>query len=250
MLKNIFDMFKPKENFPLVSIVVPCWNEENFIQDCLQSIKQQTFNDFEVIIVDDASVDRTAEIVQREISTDKRFKYYRMPQNSGTGEALNFGFNLARGKYWTWIAGDSSVEPAFLKEHVQVLNDQPQQVVLAYSDWYLEDDISDSTTTIETPDYNKSHLRIQCIVGPCFLFRKEAKLKAGPYCKQICEDYYMHLMMAEQGDFVRIPKRLGMWRNHKNNLTNRVSIKSKWMESSIAKSKARWKSAKRRVAYI
>lgn len=239
-----------KPQFPLVSIVVPCWNEENFISSCLVSIKNQTFHNFEVIIVDDGSTDRTPEMIESVIADDPRFQYHRLEKNSGTGTALNFGFERASGSYWTWVAGDSAVEPEFLEEQVAVLNASPSDVILTYSDWYIQDDVSNEVKPVEVPEYNKKHLQVLNYVGPCNLFRREAKLRAGPYCGQICEDYYMHLVMSEFGRFVRVPKSLGMWRNHPNNLTNRVSLKSKWMEGCIAKAKARWKVAQRRVAYV
>jgi glycosyltransferase involved in cell wall biosynthesis len=98
---------------PKVSIIVPIWNEENFLEESLESIRTQTFENFEVIMVDDCSIDRSKKIMNSYETIDPRFKSTKTDKNSGTGTALNAGFALAKGEYQTWLSGDSSYSSVF-----------------------------------------------------------------------------------------------------------------------------------------
>jgi len=232
---------------PRVSIIVPVWNEEKFLEESLNSIRRQDYDDFEVIVVDDSSTDRSPKIIKYFETIDPRFRGVQTPTNSGTGETLNLGFHHARGEYLTWISGDSWVRHNFLQVLVAAL-DQSPDVVMVYSDFVI---LADGNSTIVlNPNYNKKKLQQECNVGPCWLFRAEAKKKAGPYISSLCEDYYMHLMLAEQGKMQRIPRVLGSWRDHPNNLTNLVSRKEGWVQAVVARAKARWNSTLYRVACI
>jgi len=234
-------------NESYVSIIVPVWNEERYLYECLESIKRQTYANFEVIIINDGSTDNSKYLIDNWCLSDSRFKAFHRDYNLGIGRSLNEGFSLATGDFQTWISADNWVEDSFLEELLKSLNDNIS-CVLAYSDWYQIDD--NSITVQQTGPYYKSRLQRQCYIGPCWLFRRQAKEAVGPYCHDLCEDYYMHLLLSEQGDFAYVPKVLGAWRNHRNNSTSRLSIKSNWRESCVAKSKARWKSAAYKIAYV
>jgi glycosyltransferase involved in cell wall biosynthesis len=234
---------------PKTSIVVPVWNEEKYLEESLESIRRQTFEDFEVIVVDDCSKDRSPKIIKFFETLDPRFKKIKTPLNSGTGEALNLAFEQVRGEYQTWVSGDSWVTPDFLKTLVVALDEAPD-VVMVYSDWLILNEIDKTTVPVPAPEFDKKKLQQECLVGPCWLFRATAKKKIGPYCDNLCEDYYMHLMMAEQGKMKRIPKTLGSWRDHPGNLTNTISRKGGWSSSVVARAKARWRSTLYRIAYI
>ena len=235
---------------PRISIVVPVWNEEPRIGKCLESLQGQIFTDFEVIVVNDGSTDDSKRVIQSFCDKDARFKYYEMPTNSGIGTTLNFGFEQTKADLLTWTSADSWVNPDYLSELKKALDNNPDKI-MAYSNWFVHDELDGGKeTTIFVPEYNKKKLQIQCRVGPCWLFRREAKEKAGPYCPEICEDYYMHLLMSGFGDFIKVDKVLGCWRNHKLNTTNRVNMPNRWYMSSVVKARARWKQAKYKVACL
>ena len=85
---------------PIVSIGVPVYNGENFVGDALRSISEQSFSDYEVVICDNASTDRTSEICREFADRDARFRYYRHAKNLGAGPNFNATFERARGRYF------------------------------------------------------------------------------------------------------------------------------------------------------
>ncbi|WP_049858407.1 glycosyltransferase family 2 protein [Fibrobacter succinogenes] len=99
---------------PAVSVIIPLYNTEAFIKDCLDSLVAQTFTDFEVIIVDDGSTDGGARIAASYASADTRFKLIGQP-NKGPSEARNTGLKIMRGEYVTFIDSDDCVAPNFLE---------------------------------------------------------------------------------------------------------------------------------------
>lgn len=82
---------------PLVSVIVPAYNVEKYLAPCLDSILNQTFSDFEIIIIDDGSTDRTPEVIYK-YSLDPRIRSHTQ-QNSGISVARNQGLKMSRGQY-------------------------------------------------------------------------------------------------------------------------------------------------------
>lgn len=120
------------EIIPRVSIGLPVYNGENFLKVALDSILSQTFSDFELIISDNASTDRTEEICRSYAAKDRRIYYYRQETNQGSVSNYNHVFELARGEYFKWIAHDDIYAPEFLAKCVEVF-DRDDSVVLCYA---------------------------------------------------------------------------------------------------------------------
>ena len=116
---------------PRVSIGMPVYNGENFIEEALKSICAQTFRDFELIISDNASTDRTEEICRSYAAGDSRIQYYRSPMNLGAAKNYNKVVELSAGEYFKYAAHDDIIAPDFLEKCVAVLNSDPG-VVLVY----------------------------------------------------------------------------------------------------------------------
>ena len=91
---------------PLVSVVMPVYNGEAFIVDAVRSILAQTLRDFELIVVDDGSTDKTAELLAAERSADARLVVHTQPSNMGFRTALNTGCALARGAFVACMDAD------------------------------------------------------------------------------------------------------------------------------------------------
>lgn len=100
----------------MISIIVPVFNVEKYILDCLNSIKKQTYTDFEVIIVNDGSQDKSVEIINKFLidNKDMRFKLYNKT-NGGLSDARNYGTNLANGKYIIFLDSDDYWDEGLLK---------------------------------------------------------------------------------------------------------------------------------------
>ena len=94
-----------------VSIVVPCYKGESYLAQALESCLNQTWPDLEIIVVDDASPDRCAEIADEFARRDPRVRVIRRPQNGGVSRAFNTGFDAAKGEYLTRLAQDDVFMP-------------------------------------------------------------------------------------------------------------------------------------------
>ena len=97
----------------LISIVIPVYNLEKFLRKCLDSVKSQTYENFECLLIDDGSTDTSSLICKEYVSLDSRFNYY-YKENGGVSSARNQGLAKASGKYLTFIDGDDYVEPNML----------------------------------------------------------------------------------------------------------------------------------------
>lgn len=105
-----------------VSIIVPVFNAEAFLGDCLISIQRQTMSDFEVLCVDDGSTDSSAEVIRAVAAQDPRFRLI-MQENRGASSARNVGYDAAVGEVVTFIDADDEITADFLEELLQTLDD-------------------------------------------------------------------------------------------------------------------------------
>ena len=122
---------------PMVSIICPVYNHEKFIAGCIESARNQTFGDWEMIIVNDGSTDRTAEIIEPFIQLDERIHLYNQ-DNIGIfrlAETYNKALQLSQGKYIAVLEGDDLWEPDKLERQVKIMESDPG-VVLAWGTPY------------------------------------------------------------------------------------------------------------------
>lgn len=112
----------------LVSIVIPIYNVEDFLESCLNSVKNQSYKDIEVLLVDDGSKDNSKKICDKFIEIDDRFKYVYQ-KNSGVSSARNNGMRNARGEYITFVDGDDYLD----EEHIEKMVNGLSQSELAIS---------------------------------------------------------------------------------------------------------------------
>jgi glycosyltransferase involved in cell wall biosynthesis len=105
----------------LVSIVTPTYNSEAFILQTIESVQNQTYKNWEMIIVDDCSVDNTANIVIEKVTSDKRISFIRLDQNSGPAKARNAGIEKVSGKYMTFLDADDIWFPEFISTSIETI---------------------------------------------------------------------------------------------------------------------------------
>jgi glycosyltransferase involved in cell wall biosynthesis len=114
---------------PLVSIGLPVFNGENYLAEAIRSVLAQGFADFELIICDNASTDRTADIASGFAAADPRIRYVRNPTNLGAAPNYNRAFALARGRYFKWLAHDDTLLPDYLACTVEAMEARPELVL-------------------------------------------------------------------------------------------------------------------------
>ena len=113
----------------LISIIIPVYNVEKHIEQCLNSIKKQSYQNFEVIIVNDGSLDNTESICKRITQSDVRFRYFSK-ENGGVSSARNFGLDNANGHYITFIDGDDWVDPNHLEILIKSITENNSDIAI------------------------------------------------------------------------------------------------------------------------
>ncbi|HZH26465.1 MAG TPA: glycosyltransferase family A protein [Azospirillaceae bacterium] len=123
----------------LVSIGLPVYCGERFLERSIRSLLDQTFGDFELVVCDNASTDRTAEIVQDLASRDKRIRYHRNAENIGAAPNWNKAFRLSTAPYFKWASHDDVHEPTYLERTLAVMRQDPG-IVLCHTRTRLVDE--------------------------------------------------------------------------------------------------------------
>lgn len=123
---------------PIVSVIIPCYNAEKYLGQCLDSVMKQTLQDVEVICVDDGSSDSTVEILKEYEKKDSRLKVFTQ-KNQGAGTARNTGLRVATGKYLSFLDSDDFFEPDMLMEAYKAAENNQAEIVVFNSDQYHMD---------------------------------------------------------------------------------------------------------------
>ena len=203
---------------PLVSIVLPTYNGEKYLAQAIESCLNQTYASLELIVVDDASTDRTPEIISSYATQDARMRCLRHNTNRKLPAALNTGFAQARGEYLTWTSDDNCYQPDAIMSMLKVLDSQPDASIV-YSNYTVIDEHGKVRgTTITTPI---SGLATWNCVGACFLYRRAVYEELGGYSEDLylAEDYDFWLRASIRFKFSKLEKDLYLYRDHSESLT-------------------------------
>ena len=202
---------------PIVSVVIPVYNGENYLRLALESVVGQTFQDFEIIVVDDGSKDSTPDIAQ---SFD-RVRYVRQ-ENAGVAAAVNHGISLARGRYFAWLSHDDLWAPEKLSEQLRALQTVDSPAV-CYTDIKLIDGEGKVFDEKEAPLPERQAILRAVIRGEPVLFAAYSLIcelrcfeQVGLYDlkKRHTQDADMLLRLARTFPFVRVPEKLMFVREH------------------------------------
>jgi glycosyltransferase involved in cell wall biosynthesis len=227
---------------PLVSIGMPVYNSEKYIAGAIKSLQQQTFEDLEIIIFDNASTDNTYSICKNLAKIDKRIKVFKNSVNLGAAENYNKSFFKAKGKYFKWAACDDFCAPTFIEKCIKVMQ-ADEDIVLCYS---LSIEIDENGNEIGRSDDNLDllsqhpHERLKKfesnigICNPVFgIIRRNSLNKTNLIGKYIGSDVPLLLELCLKGKFYKIDEHLFYRREHVRNI-RRLNLKdrAKWFDSS------------------
>ena len=123
-------MFKPNDKDSLISIVIPIYNAEKYLEECLNSIKSQTYKNFEVIMVNDGSKDDSETICMNFLRSDSRFRYLKK-ENGGVSSARNVGLDNVEGDYITFIDADDWVDENYLDLLITTVKKNHSDIVVS-----------------------------------------------------------------------------------------------------------------------
>ena len=132
---------------PMVSVIMPAYNAERFVEDAIRSVIGQTVSDWELLVLDDGSSDKTAELVRRLAETDKRIRFLPNEKNMGVARTRNRGFDLCRGQYIALLDSDDVWHPEKLEKQLLLANKTRADVV--YCSYAIVDAIGNKSR----PDY-------------------------------------------------------------------------------------------------
>ena len=114
---------------PLVSVIMPAYNAEKYIGEAIASVRAQTYENWELLILDDGSADRTAEIAQAYAQQDARIQVLRNPQNMGVARTRNRGFDLAQGEWIALLDSDDRWRAQKLEKQLAVARSSDADIV-------------------------------------------------------------------------------------------------------------------------
>jgi glycosyltransferase involved in cell wall biosynthesis len=207
---------------PLLSVGLTVYNGDRFLEAALDAILTQTFEDFELVICDNASTDATEKICRDRAAKDSRIKYHRNEKNLGLAENFNRVFALCKGKYFKWAAYDDLIAPDFLAKCVEILERDPS-VVLCHSQTKIINDrgdiLQDYKIKLDTSSA-KPQERFQALLNyhisvQCFgVVRVSALKKTRLMGKYSYADEIILLRLALIGRFYEIPEFLFFYRQH------------------------------------
>ena len=238
---------------PRVSIGLPVFNGERYLARAIDSVLGQDFRDLELIICDNASTDRTAEICAAYARGDARVRYVRNPRNLGAGPNYDRCFHLARGEYFKWAAHDDRLAPGYLSRAVAALDAAPGAVLCTTG--VAEIGPGDEVRRvyrnvfpgIDAPSPARRlaaliHTRHECedFFG---LFRREALLGSSLHGTYSGSDRVLLAEMALRGPWTGVPEPLFLHREHEWRYTRAVLLGDRsqaalWLDTAVPTAQA------------
>jgi glycosyltransferase involved in cell wall biosynthesis len=205
----------------LVSVVVPCYNQAQYLSEALNSVVAQTYGNWECIIVNDGSPDNTEEIAKRWYTKDPRIKYLNR-QNGGLSSARNAGIAVATGEFILPLDADDKIYPDYLELAVPHLRTN-ENIKLVYADAELFGQLRGSWNL---PAYSLKKLAIRNIIYCSCLFRKVDFDSYGGYREDMIhglEDWDLWLgILKNGGEVYRIPKTLFCYRTKEGSMSREL----------------------------
>jgi glycosyltransferase involved in cell wall biosynthesis len=206
-----------------VSIVLPTYNGSRYLRESVDSCLAQSFENFELIIVDDGSTDNTWDIIQDFVSRDSRVTGICHKTNKNLPSALNTGFENANGDLYTWTSDDNLFLPEAIGSMVGFL-DANTNVDIVYANYAEINEFGIIFATRNKGPWYE--LPIECNIGACFMYRKRVDKMVGGYAfDSFCvEDYDFWLKAYRAGiKFGKLDEQLYLYRNNPDSLTSKKS---------------------------
>lgn len=209
-------------DLPLVSIVLPTFNGEQYLMESVRSCLDQTYRNIELIIINDCSSDRTPQIVDN--LDDPRVVVLHNEFNEGLPASLNKGFRHSRGSYLTWTSDDNWYCAEAIETMQTTLHTNPA-MGFVYSDYWMVDSEGKVTGLRRVAEPNNILSRPSNGIGACFLYRREVYEKVGEYSTKwkLVEDYDYWIRIAKKFSLTVLHVPLYYYRYHPGSLTSQYS---------------------------
>ncbi len=220
-------------NNPTISVIMPNYNGEKYIAEAIESILNQTFSDFEFIIVDDASTDKSWEIIEEYTEKDIRIIALRNKQNSWICKTLNIGLEQAKGKYIARMDSDDISLPERFEKQYNFLEAHNDTILVWGASIYIDgkgEKFGERKVETESENIDRQINFANPIVHAASFFRKNTFRYFHHY--RMVEDYHMWYQLRSLGKLANIAEPLILYRRHWDNITMQFSqqLKSKYLQ--------------------
>ncbi len=199
-----------QSNNPLVSIVIPVHNGEKYIRESLDSCLGQTYEDIEVIVVDDKSEDKTLSILQEYQQKDQRVKVIPVEKQNGLGNVINIGIKQSKGKYIARMDADDIMYRDRIDKQLQYLESNPNCVAVGGQIDIIDsnsDNIGHREYSQNNQDIKNNRFLFQPFAHPAVMLRKSTLEEVGLYPENLwkIEDVKLFLILSTKGEFANLP---------------------------------------------
>jgi glycosyltransferase involved in cell wall biosynthesis len=226
---------------PKVSVIIPTHNRAHFLPGAILSVLNQTFQDFEIIVVDDASSDNTSEIVAA--FNDERIRFFRHDTNKGGSAARNTGILNSKCDYIAFLDDDDEWLPEKLAKQMDILLASPPEVGCVYTGYVMVDRTSgrviDQRLPTKRGNLYKDLLMTNCVAGgtSSALLRKNCLQKVGLFDENLprSQDFDLWLRMAKVFLFEYVPEPLFKYYIHENRISTNLDAQSRGLEIVVKK---------------
>lgn len=235
---------------PKISIGMPVYNGENYLERAIEAVLAQSFTDFELVICDNASTDGTQAICERYAAQDERVRYIRNDENIGSAANFRATFNKSRGSFFKWAAHDDMFGPTYLEKTLAALEAAPD-AVLAHS---ITEIVDPDGRCMEVYDHSQfgtsSTKRTARLAGRlkalrCIevfgLMRREALAETELLGPHVAHDRTLLVEMALKGRFLGVPERLFYNQDHEARFTRKyhgAEAQLQWYQPGRSKKRA------------
>ena len=226
----MMDLANTKESMPLVSVIMPSYNAEKYIDEAIRSVIAQTYTNWELFVIDDGSTDRTARIAQSYAEKDSRVIFRQNSHNMGTANTRNIGIRLANGEWIATLDSDDIWHPEKLE--IQLKKAQETGALFLYTSYSLFcEGFRQEYTVPEKVDY--SSLLTENVIGCSTVMMHKSILEDHLFPSEVYhEDYALWLDLLRAGyNAVGCTEVLTEWRIVKNSrsFNKRKSAKNRWI---------------------
>jgi glycosyltransferase involved in cell wall biosynthesis len=212
-----------------VTVLMPVYNASKYLAEAIESILNQTFTNFEFLIIDDGSSDRSAEIINS--YSDPRIRLVTNEKNLGISETLNKGIELAQTELVARMDADDISYPERIEKQLEYFKNNPECALL--SSWARE--VTEDRTPIYTSEFNSSFyyyiLNFECwIYHPTVMYKRSAVRDVGGYSVQYCEDYDLWWKLSRKYEIANLSHVLLDYRSSEKSLC-RVTNKNEYEDA-------------------
>ena len=210
------------ENNPLVSVIMNCYNSDNYLKEAIESVLSQTYENFEIIFWDNQSTDSSANIVQS--FSDNRIKYFYAPNHTSLGEGRNLALEKVTGKYISFLDCDDLYPEEKIEETLKCFDDE---VALVYTNGYTlynEENIKKQFYKVNqiSGDVFEAWIASYQVMIPSVMFKKEVLNNLEYWFDNrfnMIEEFDFFIRIAKKYKVAYLDKNLCIWRAHSGSLT-------------------------------